>query len=502
MPKTIKYPGFVGGAYTGRAPTAATDRLINWYPEKPVGAGSPEAGIFFNPTPGYKLFGTLPNPSSKVESLYTDPKSGRTFAASQGVLYEIDSAGTVATIGNIGLGPYSFASNPVGQVMVCSGGSGTSMVLVGATLTAPGGTFLGSSMVDYDDTYYLVLVPNSQQLQISPLLDGLVGWSGLDFGSAVGSAENLKALKVIHREVWLFGSRRGEIYVDTGNQSFPFERLSGVYIEQGIKAPKTLRVLDNTVFWLGEDERGQGVVWRAEGYTPTRISTHAVEYWIAKFAKEGTIEDAEAYTYQEEGHFHYMLHFPSANPVVTYMGMNQPVTVYMGATFCYDVTPGMWHERAHWDANVGMWEAFRGRTHTFAFGKHLIGDWKTGKIYEMSPDYFDDDGDPLRRLRVAPHITDGLKRIAYPEFRLNIQVGMGNVNDVDPHIDMRTSDDGGMTWSNSRSRSVGAVGRYKEMVRWNQCGMARRRAFEVSTTMNAPCTMLDAYLPGLYKSND
>ena len=500
--RTQPYKGFVGQTYSGRAPTAATDRTINWAPERPVGAGSPEAGIYFNPTPGYKLFGTLPAPATKVQELYTDPKSGRVFAASQGVLYEIDSVGTVTTIGNIGVGPYSFASNPVGQVMICSGGSGTSMVLVGTTLTAPGGTFLGSSMIDYDDTYFLSLVPNSDQIQISPLLDGLVGWSGLDFGSAVGSAENLKVLKVIHREVWLFGSKRGEVYVNTGNPSFPFERLNGVYIEHGIKAAKTLKILDNTLFWLGEGARGEGTVWRAEGYTPTRVSTHAVEYWIAKFAKEGTIEDAEAYAIEEEGHFLYMLHFPSAFPVVTYMGMNQPVTVYMGAMFCYDVTTGMWHERMHWDSSVGMWEGFRGRSHTFAFGKHLIGDWKTGKIYEMSPDYFTDDGEPLRRLRVAPHVTNGLRRITYPEFRLNIQVGGGNVNDVDPHIDMRTSDDGGMTWSNSRSRSVGAAGHYKEMVRWMQCGQARRRAFEVSTTMDAPCTLLDAYLPGLIESND
>lgn len=504
MPRTNRYVGFCAGTYSGRSPTAATDRCINFFPERPVGAGSPEAPIYFNPTPGYKLFGAVPGTGALdvVDALYSEPKSGRAFCCSGNKLYEIDSVGAVTLIGAIGAKPYSFASNPVGQVMICSGGSGTSLVLVGSTLTAPGGTFLGSAMVDYDDTYFLVLVPGGQQIQISPLMDGLVGWSGLDFGSAVGSAENIKALKVIHREVWLFGSKRGEIYVNTGNPSFPFERLNGVYIEHGLKAAGSLRLLDNTLFWLGEDARGQGVVWRAEGYTPTRISTHAIEYWIAKFAKEGTIEDAEAYTYQEEGHFFYVLNFPSAFPVVTYMGMNQPVTVYMGATFVYDVTTGMWHERLHWDSAIGLWEGFRGRSHAFAFGKHLIGDWKTGKIYEMSPDYFDDDGTPLRRMRVAPHIVDGLKRVTYPEFRLNIQVGVGNVNDIDPHIDMRTSNDGGMTWSNSRSRPVGKAGEYKSMVRWMQCGEARRRAFEVSTTMNAPCTLLDAYLPGLSEAND
>jgi hypothetical protein len=489
-----RYPGFVGPSATGRSWTAATDRSINWYPELAQYAPAPESPIQLRPTPGYKLFGTLPSPANQVESLYSEPKSGRVFSASQGVLYELDSGGGISQLGLLGSGPYSFASNPAGQVMICSGGTGASVLLTGMGLMAPSGTFLGSALVDYSDAYFIILVPHSQQFQISQLLDGLAGWSGLDFGSAYGSAEDVVALKVLHRELWVFGTKRGEVYANTGNPSFPFERVSNVYIEQGIKAPQTLRIQDNTLFWLGEDRRGQGIVWRAEGYTPKRISTHALEYWIAKYAKEGRIDDAAAYAYQEEGHFFYMLHFPSANPIVTYMGYNLPVTVYQGAAWCYDCTTAMWHERLHWDSVTTMWQGFRGRSHCFGFGKQLIGDWKSGKIYEMSSDFFDDAGDPLRRVRVAPHVTDELKRIFYNQFRLNIQVGEGSKEDLDPHIALRMTDDGGKTWSSERGRSLGKQGRWNTLVRWNQLGAARRRAFEVSTTAAVPVTLLDAYL--------
>ncbi len=49
---------------------------------------------------------------------------------------------------------------------------------------------------------------------------------------------------------------------------------------------------------------------------------------------------------------------------------------------------------------------------------------------------------------------------------------------VDPQITMRYSDDGGKTWSNTFSRSMGRMGEYSARIYWNRLGTGRDRVFE------------------------
>jgi hypothetical protein len=44
------------------------------------------------------------------------------------------------------------------------------------------------------------------------------------------------------------------------------------------------------------------------------------------------------------------------------------------------------------------------------------------------------------------------------------------------------SDDGGHTWSAEHWRDIGAVGRYKDRVRWKQLGQSRDRVYRVTIT--------------------
>jgi hypothetical protein len=67
--------------------------------------------------------------------------------------------------------------------------------------------------------------------------------------------------------------------------------------------------LDNTVYWLGGDADGGGIVWKLNGYTPERVSHDGLEYAIQNYART---DDAQAYSYQQEGHTFYVLTFPSA----------------------------------------------------------------------------------------------------------------------------------------------------------------------------------------------
>src|SRR5262249_33147438 len=158
---------------------------------------------------------------------------------------------------------------------------------------------------------------------------------------------------------------------------FPFDVLGGGYNETGSEATFATTRLDNSLFWIGLDERGPGMAWKAEGYRAVRVSDHSVETAWAKFTRR---DDAVAYAYQENGHVQWVINFPTADQ-----------------TWVYDSATGMWHERTFIDATTAppVEHAHRSWNHQYIFGKHLVGDPKSGKLYRMSSDLVSDFGNPL-----------------------------------------------------------------------------------------------------------
>lgn len=121
----------------------------------------------------------------------------------------------------------------------------------------------------------------------------------------------------------------------------------------------------------------------------------------------------------------------------------------------------------------------------------------TGKIYHISPDYSDDGpGCFIRRLRRAPHISQEQTWIFHKWIQIDLEVGLGTDigNGSDPQGILRYSNDGGKSWSNDRTGSVGKVGDYKKRVRFRRLGRSRDRVYEWITSDPIPYRIIDAYL--------
>jgi hypothetical protein len=338
----------------------------------------------------------------------------------------------------------------------------------------------GPTQCGFVDGFALVLDPATSTLKFSAL-ENFATFDPLDVAQRNDAADKWAAMIVSHKEIWLLGSQTTSIYYNSGAAD-PFVPNPSVFISHGISAPNSLAILDNSPAWLGQNADGGNMVYRANGYTPERISTHAVEYAISQYS---TISDAQAWTYQEHGHSFYVLTFPTA-----------------GATWVYDVASGTWHERGAWNGSTFTTLPVYG--HCFAWGLHLTQDATTGTVYRMSTSiYSDGGGRVLRRLRRAPHVFNENKRIAYDKFELHVEAGLGlsTGDGSDPQISLRWSDNGGQTWSNYQTRSLGALGAYSQRAIWRRLGTARDRVFEVSCSEPIPLRIIDAYLdirPGLY----
>lgn len=484
---------FVGAAYTGRSRNLNAQRCVNLYPEIDPANGKNVMALYG--TPGLSLFvylGTAP-----MRGMHT--LKDVIYGVSGSKLYKILANGTASELGTLlsSSGRVSMADNGT-QIMIVDGDYGYIYnINTGGFAQVVDADFPGADVVTFMDGYFIFNKPGTGSYMITSLYDG-TAVDALDIKTAERDPDLLISLINDHGELWLFGEYTTEVHYNSGAASFPFERMNGVVIEEGIVARWSVVKFDNSTMWLAQNKQGKGYVVRANGYTPQVVSTRAIEYQISTYP---TISDAYAYSYTEEGHRFYVLTFPTGN-----------------ATWVYDATTGLWHERSSY--GVGR---HRAGSYVFFNGKHYVGDYLDGDIYEMSLDYLDDRGDPIERIRAGQYIHNRMKPLFVHRLAVDMETGVGTTGAVvsatyiadgtyaaggqitaagvinstlsgaDPKAMLRWSDDGGHTWSNEHWAGIGKMGEYKKQVIWNRLGYTNNsRAFELKITDPVKVAILDA----------
>lgn len=531
----------LGSAYTARSVNAADNRMVNLFPEVvPEGGKQP---AFLQRVPGLIRRTTVG--AGPIRGLWEH--AGNMYVVSGNMFYRVSSEYVSTAIGTVaGTGLVSMADNGT-QIMIAADPAGYIYnTTTGAFSQIADPDFPGASVVDYLDGYFVFIQPNSQRIWVTALLDGN-SIDPLDFASAEGDPDNVVSMIVDHREVWVFGNNSTEVWYNAGLTDFPLVRIQGAYNELGCAARYSVAKMNNQIYWLGKDFRGQGIVYVANGYQGQRISTHSVEWQIQQY---GTLSDAIGYTYQQDGHSFYVLVFPSA-----------------GKTWVYDVSTGAWHERAGWNND---WTRYRGQTQVFFNNENMLGDYENGNIYAIDAGTYSYNGETqrwLRSWRALPTGENTLRRTAQHSLQLDCETGVGlnlypaydaqdlttedgNIllaeyllNDIvteagelltteasdgfqviadapapppsfippvylttisypaapgyNPAVMLRWSDDGGHTWSNEHWRTMGKLGEYGYRTIWRRLGMTlklRDRVYEVSGTDPVKLAIMGAEL--------
>jgi hypothetical protein len=467
------YPEFVSGSYLTASPNAANERCVNLVPEI-IGTKGP-AQIVYNTSPGLTLLtsgGTGP-----CRARFS--QGGRDFSILGTTLAELSGStlttrGTVSNDGN----PASISSNGAGgnQLLIVSGTNGYVFDLTANTLTAaiaqPG--FRPSRMGAFMDGYFFALWSDGGGFSFSGLEDGTL-WDGLDVAESTAASDPRTALAAINHLLWLFGEETSEVWYNTGQADNPFAPIPESLMQQGALS-YTVAELDNTVFWVSQNRAGEGICWRAEGYRPVRISTHGVE---TRWQSYTTLADAIAWTYQLNGHAYYVLTFPIA-----------------GHTWAYDVSTNLWHERSYLNPTTANEEAALPLFHGFTSNQHIVGSRRDGSLYVLDDAVYNDAGDPIRRLRQAPILTNEKRYTTFASFQLDLESGLGLATGQgsDPQIMLQISKDRGHTWGNERWVSAGAMGHYTQRAIWRRFGRSRDWQFRVAMSDPIPGRWIAAYL--------
>lgn len=449
-------------SYSARSLIANAQRCVNLYPE----ANPPDspAPFTFYGTPGRLLWSTVTG-SGGIRMIYV-ASNGVMFVAQGASLYRY-SAGSWVLVSGLATssGPVYGADNGTSAVFVDGSMSAPTINLTTLVVgTMSGAGWYGANFVDFLNGFFIFNKPGTQQFYITGAYDLTV--DPLDFASSESQPDVIVRSFQDHSEEWFFGTRTTEVFT-TVAAAFPLDRIGGSVMEIGCAAAHSVAKLDNSIVWLAGNEQGEGMVMRAQGYSPVPISTRAIE---EEFRTYGTISDAQAYSYQQGGHWFYVLTFPTANK-----------------TWAYDASTQLWAERAYRKQDNSM-NRVRDNCHAFYDRKHLVGDWETGAIYELSLDTYTDNGDEIVRIKSFQHMTSNNLRQFFRKLVLDMQAG------VTGSVSLRWSDDGGNTWSSLMTVSIGLIGQYMNKPCFNRLGMGRDRVFEVSTSVNGKVAIQGAFV--------
>jgi hypothetical protein len=500
----LEQPGFLmpqvmtpllGGTYQSRSLLLNAQRCINLYPELVETKDGKEVGAF------YGCPGLLPLMDSGEDGAWRALHvmgNGTLVGVFKHHFYQISGVFSLTSYGGLAtsVGPVGIVDNGT-KALIVDGVNAYGFDSVSNVFKVISLPFLSGFPVvcAYQDGFFLLNQTGTQKWWQSDLND-VFTWNGLDFSTKDGQPDPIVTMIDNHREVWLFGSRTTEIWINAGNPGFAFARLQGVFIQEGCCAPYSARIAGSTVIWLSSSKEGQGVVLQAVGYAPRRISTHAIEREIQSYQR---IDDAIAYVYQQEGHQFYVLTFPSAD-----------------ATWVYDLTTGLWHERA--DFRDGLFHRHRSNCYAFFKGRNIVGDYANGNLYEFDLNTYTDNGDKRKWLRswpaqptgqltlrknrfnrlqlyMEPAVSEGSTvdvrvlqdsdehvRTLVQEDRIRVLSGISNDDEENGKVMLRWSDTGGLNFGNEHWTTVGKVGEVKHRVIWRRLGSGRDRIFEVSGT--------------------
>lgn len=403
-------------------------RLVNMLAETTPAA---EDGVVITSRPGLVEQSTVG--SGPINGIFAQAGvfSGDRLIISDATLYRnTTSLGAIA-----GTGPARFAASAL-EAVVTRGGA--MRRTDGAAISTP--TFPDSASVTavaFLAGYFVAVRAGGHRFYWSAVLDA-TSWDALDFASAESAPDGLLDIVAVGDELWMFGEESVEVWVPSGVADTPFVRVEARLYRKGARDTGCAVELDNTAFWVGNDN----IAYRG-GDRPERISDHGIEERI------GQSSTVSCFSYIFEGHAMFA------------------VRLAVG-TWLYDAATQQWCE-----FNSDGRDNWRAACAATSGDVVYLGDDTSGQVYTFDTSIFTEDDDTMERLFTAAMPLKGGVFIADV---ITLEANVGWTSDLagqgsDPIVEMRTSRNAGATHGAWRQGRMGQQGQYRKRPTWNRCGM-------------------------------
>ena len=306
-----------------------------------------------------------------------------------------------------------------------------------------------------------------------------------------------KACAVLRRSLVSWSSTEMTIWTPRQGPGFPYRIASSRSV--GLVAPDSIVNVEDVLHWIGKSAGGGLRVWRLgmEGdVTPQPINSKAVEELLDAVSETpGAIEGAIGWGDDTGGH---------------------PVAVFTmprgGVTIAYDADADDWHTRTSLrlsgDDQPADWPFWWQRptqgaqriTNSTLWRNRLTmgGYGKDGGIVAFSDfgSWLDIDGGAVERVRMASALNPERSDIKRPVLRVDCVYGVRgagtSVADHDPRFDVEISDDGGRTFTDTRTVPLAPRGSRPPRPIY-RLGHSQFRVYRVSCVAPVEFIILGAY---------
>jgi hypothetical protein len=324
-----------------------------------------------------------------------------------------------------------------------------------------------SQFVGFLDGYILAVEKDSGRFQHSNL-NNLSKWDPLDTFSVDGSPDDINAMIITpFNEILLSGEESIEQYERYVGGNVPFFRRWST--GDGISEPGTLCYADNAVWGL--NARHEFV--RLSGQTSQSVSDDIQKEIEDRYGLSnlGSLDKAWARFCPIKGQKFIIFQSPEATNAYGTKGF----------TAVFDIRRGQWFEIFGWDEANGVPTLWPGRDVFSMWGKIFVGG--NGKIYELSSDAYNNDGDVQRAYIRTAHF-DTLGTMEVDRVRMTIKRGVGSYT-KSPVLAFRSNPDN-KGFGVTQFRELGVTGADQMIIEFGAQGTADTWQFEIMMTDDCP----------------
>jgi hypothetical protein len=465
-------------------------KSINWFTVPQTQQDKSKKPTIVTPTPGLSTYAEVAG-AKRIRGMYK--LNSRCYFVADLTFYELLAGGVIIQRGTLDastLNTYKIyiEGNSQNQIMIADRqvayifNESTNVL---TQITDP--DFPGAYTLTYQDGYFIVTAPqpgatNYYRVYFSTLLDGS-SWVGTDFYTPTYKADNVKLVLSAKEELVNFGDETIEIYLNDGQT--PFSRSVRATQHVGIDALESVCIVNDRIVFVGKLPIGGNRVFSMQmsSYQIEEISTANIADQISQ---SGDLRDAYAWSYESKnGSYFYVLTVPN-----------------LELTLVCNLKTGMWHQWSSYlrdDYNgIPQYGRHLGFCHVVFDQKHLIGDFKSGKIYSLEEDSLTESGTTVIRQLDAGVYSSDKKMIATYELELDCSTGVGTTTGQgeDPRLMYSQSKDGGKTFSNEKLIPLSKKGKYLDRVRIRKMGASRDWVFRFRLSDPVNLSLFSAYVRG------
>ncbi|MCK5602021.1 hypothetical protein KAR91_09135 [Candidatus Pacearchaeota archaeon] len=465
------------GFYVDESLPLSAQQCINWYIDIPQADTVTNAAL--KPTPGKNQLTTVST---------IDPQRGAMTMASTpffvigSKLYSLDrtidafgvETFSTTAIGTItGSGLVSMANNGTQLVVVIPGSTAFVFDTSGPTFSEiTDATFVGNGpydSVEFIDGFFVFTQTSGKSFVNSPLNDATGPYNALDIATAEADPDNIRGQINFRNSLYILGSETTEVFENQALDNAPFVRINGFLLPKGLAAKFSIVESNNTFAFIGAGKNESPAVWMFTGNNFQKISTTPIDNVLSKLT-DTQLDVVFGWSYAEAGAY--------------FIGFTLP-----GTTFVYDFTTNKWTERKSTVASEDV--ADRAASMITGYGRVLVGDTIDGRIGELKLSIVDEYDTEIKRTNTTKAFDSLGESVRVASIEAVMETGVGNSTVPDPKMRMSFSDDGGRSFNNERTRSIGKVGKYDTRAIWRRNGrFSRSRILKFEYSEKARTTFI------------